>query len=301
MFDNIKDLEFYKDKDLSRYSTMKLKSTGSLAVANTIQAVQEFVKEANNNKIEYRLLGWGANQLLVDQASFIYLHLEIKNKDDIFSELSKSYELSASTSLAKLTSHAAKYGIMGWEVFTGIPASLGGAIFMNAGTNLGEIGEVVSEVTIVKSNGEIEIHQVGKNSFHYRGNTFCKPGDVIVAAKLINNGTSDLIKKKITDYLKLRNDTQPLNQATCGCMFKNIDNDGMTCRAGLSLDIMGLKGLSIGGVRVSHKHANFMENYDQASRDDVMKLSRMVQSELALTLGLDFELEVDTGEQKFEA
>ena len=299
MFEKIKDLEFFKDKDLSRYSTMKLKSTGNLAVASSVEAVKSFIIEANKNKIEYRPLGWGANQLLVDQAPFIYLHLDLKNPEDIFSKVFESYQLSASTSLAKLTAHAAKYGIIGWEVFTGIPASLGGAIYMNAGTNLGEIGEVVSEVTLVRANGEVEVHHIDKNSFHYRGNTFCKPGDVIVAAKLNTNGTSDSIKKKITDYLKLRNDTQPLNQATCGCMFKNIDNDGMTCRAGLSLDIMGLKGLSIGGVRVSHKHANFMENYDHASREEVLKLSRLVQSQLALTLGLDFELEVETGEQKF--
>lgn len=299
MFDNIKDLEYFEKIDLSRYSTMKLKSTGRLAIAKTIEAVQEFVQQASEKKIEYRLLGWGANQLIVDNAPFIYLHLKINNKEDIFSNLSNVYELTASTSLAKLTSHAAKYGIIGWEVFTGIPASLGGAIFMNAGTNLGEIGEVISEVMIVTSRGELKTHLVDKKSFHYRGNTFCEPGDVIVGAKLINSGTSDLIKKKITDYLKLRNDTQPLNQATCGCMFKNIDSDGMTCRAGLSLDIMGLKGLSIGGVRVSHKHANFMENYDHASREEVLNLSRLVQSELALTLGLDFELEVETGEQKF--
>lgn len=296
MFNSIENLEFHERIDLSQYSTMKLKCEGRLAVAKSVEAVQKFVKKANQEKIAYRVVGWGANQLLVDNATFVYLYLDFPRDSKVFEQVSDEYELPASTSLAKLTSHAAKFGLSGWEVFTGIPASLGGAIYMNAGTNLGEIGEVIKQVRIVRSNGDLEEVVINDKSFSYRSNSICNEGDVIVSAKLIHRGIDDSIKSKITQYLKLRNDTQPLNQATCGCMYKNIDKHGMTCRAGLSLDIMGLKGLSLGGVRVSRKHANFMENYDNASRQEVLELSRIVQSELALTLGLNFELEVETGE-----
>ncbi len=297
MFKAIENLEFHENIDLSRYSTMKLKCIGTLAIAKTVVAVQDFIKHAYELKQDYRVVGWGANQLLVDHAPFIYLHLDLPTDYSIFERSHDFYELPASISLAKLTSHAARFGLSGWEVFTGIPASLGGAIYMNAGTNLGEIGEITKEVSIVRRSGELEKVAITKDSFRYRSNSICKEGDVIVSAKLVHNGLDESIKTKITEYLKLRNDTQPLNQATCGCMYKNIEKDGMTCRAGLSLDIMGLKGLRVGGVRVSRKHANFMENFDQASREEVLELSRMVQSELALTLGLDFELEVFTGEK----
>lgn len=294
---NIQDVEFFESADLSRYSTMRLKANSPLAIIKSINGVQNFVKIANENKIEYRMLGWGANQLIVDQASFVYLHLEFEFDESILGSAKNSYKLPASLSLAKLTSHAAKFGVSGWQVFTGIPASLGGAIFMNAGTNLGEIGSVVKEVGIIDKTGKEYVHKVGEDSFSYRHNKFCGPGEVIVWAELVHFGTDEKITKQIKDYLKLRNDTQPLREATCGCMFKNAQVNGMTCRAGQSIDIMGLKGLSFGGVRVSHKHANFMENVDNSSRADVLKLSQLVQDELKLTLGVNFELEVDTGER----
>lgn len=293
----IKDIDFDPSADLSRYSTMRLRCHGPLAISKTIEATQQFVRAAKRNNISYRLLGWGANQLLVDQANFIYLHLEFDFDFDQLDKPSDRYHLPASLPLAKLTSHGARFSLSGWEVFTGIPASLGGAIYMNAGTNLGEIGEVVDKVGLIDVNGELREELITKNSFSYRHNKFCRPGEIIIWAELVHKGLDSTIKTRIRDYLKLRSDTQPLNKATIGCMYKNYENDGMTCRAGLSLDIMGLKGLSFGGVSVSHKHANFMENAGYATRNDVLKLTQLVQDELKLTLGIEFELEIDTGER----
>lgn len=295
--EEISNLDFAVSADLSRYSTMRLRCHSPLAIAKSIEAVQEFVRVCVANNIEYRVLGWGANQLLVDNAQFVYLHLEFPFDASQLESVKDSYHFPASLSLAKLTSHAAKFGLRGWEVFTGIPASLGGAVFMNAGTNLGDIGHVVSKVGLVTAKGEVREQVITDDSFSYRHNKFCGPGEVIIWAELKHLGIDENITKKIKEYLKMRNETQPLKENTCGCMFKNAQIDGMTCRAGLSLDIMGLKGLTLGGVRVSHKHANFMENFADAGRDDVLKLTQLVQDELKLTLGVDFELEVDTGER----
>lgn len=294
---DIQDLDFTLEADLSRYSTMRLKSVAPLATAKTVEAVSNFVKICQSNKYEYRLLGWGANQLLVDHPTFVYLHLDLDAGLSQLDNVQALYHLSASVSLAKLTAHAARHGLKGWEVFTGIPASLGGAIFMNAGTNLGEIGAVVKRVGLIGIDGKERIENINDKSFSYRHNNFCRPGEVIIWAELTHKGIDLDVTETIKAYLKMRNNTQPLREATCGCMFKNANIDGMTCRAGLSIDIMGLKGLTLGGVRVSHKHANFMENTGEASREDVLKLSQFIQDELKLSLGVDFELEVDTGER----
>ncbi len=299
IFKNIPDLDFDGAADLSRYSTMRLACLAPLATAKTIQAVQDFVRLCSQTNTKYKVLGWGANQLLVDGADFVYLHLEFPFDSSVFESLQAQYTFPASVSLAKLTSHAAKFGIKGWEVFTGIPASVGGAVFMNAGTNLGEIGSVVTKVGIVEADGSLREEIITKESFSYRHNKFCRPAEVIVWVQMHHLGYDEAVSSQIKDYLKLRNDSQPLNRPTCGCIYKNYDFNGMTCRAGLSLDIMGLKGLSFGGVRVSQKHANFMENTDNATRDDVLSLASIVSSELKLSLGLDFELEVDTGDRPF--
>tara|TARA_R110000868_G_scaffold97619_2_gene268581 strand:+ start:1668 stop:2576 length:909 start_codon:yes stop_codon:yes gene_type:complete len=299
IFKNISNLTYSEQADLSKYSTMRLACTAPLAIASSIEAVQEFVKACQASGRKYKVLGWGANQLLVDHPDFVYLHLKLPFDAKIFEEVRNDYLLPASVSLAKLTSHAAKFGVKGWEVFTGIPASVGGAVFMNAGTNLGEIASVIEKVGLVAIDGTIREEIISNESFAYRHNKFCRPGEVIIWAKLKHFGVDLKVSQQIKDYLKLRNDSQPLNRATCGCMYKNYENDGMTCRAGLSLDIMGLKGLSFGGVRVSQKHANFMENTDNATREDVLTLAEMISSELKLSLGLEFELEVDTGDRPF--
>src|SRR5690606_27919496 len=106
--------------------------------------------------------------------------------------------------------------LIGWEVFSGIPASLGGAIFMNAGTGLGEICEIVDSVRVM--DREANIREVTKNNlkFSYRHNHFIEPGEIIISAKLINKGLDEKIGEKIKDYLDFRKNTQPLNTKSCG-------------------------------------------------------------------------------------
>ena len=93
----------------------------------------------------------------------------------------------------------------------------------------------------------------------------------------------------------MRTRTQPLKEWTCGCVFKNHQNNqsGVTCRAGHFIDIMGLKGLSISNLQVSPKHANFMENRGESSYQDVLMMINILKKELKLSTGVDFETEVE--------
>jgi UDP-N-acetylmuramate dehydrogenase len=292
---NHPDIIIEIDKDLKKYSTMRLDARGDLITIKSIEGLKLALKTLTKNNIHYRVLGWGANVLLQSQADRPYIQLDFEFDRSIFNSVHEEYILPGSVSLATLTSHANKFGLKGWEVFTGIPASLGGAIFMNAGTNLGEIGSIIKEVKLITKNGEEKSVIISEKSFTYRHNHFIDEGDIIYEARLIHFGTDAAISKKIKEYLEMRNRTQPLKEWTCGCIFKNYHDvrSNVTCRAGLFIDIMGLKGLSIKNLQISPKHANFMENRGESSYEDVMEMITVLQKELKLQFGVSFETEVE--------
>jgi UDP-N-acetylmuramate dehydrogenase len=283
------EIEVEINKDLTKFSTMKLLATGDLITIRGIEGLKHTLKFLLSNKAHYRTLGWGANILLPRSSSVPYIQLDIQYDKTQFDSVQSEYLLPASVSLATLTSHANKFGLKGWEVFTGIPASLGGAIFMNAGTNLGEIGSIVKEVRIIAKTGSEKLIKIDKHSFGYRKNNFIQEGDIIVEARLIHFGIDEAISQKIRDYLEMRNRTQPLKESTCGCIFKNHE----TCLAGKSIDIMGLKGFTYKNLQVSLKHANFMENKGDSSYEDVIEMITILKAELKLQYGVSFETEVE--------
>ncbi len=289
----IDGLEINYDQDLTKFSTIKLQSTGNLVVVKNEVTLTKFIKKIKKTKFKYKILGWGANILLPEKLPWIAIQLKFDFDKSYLDKVQDIYELPASVSLAVLTSAASKLGLKGWEVFTGIPASLGGAIFMNAGTNLGEIGSLVTEVKFLDINGEIKIHIVDGKSFSYRKNNFLKDGEIVLSAKLKHFGVDEELKNEIRDYLEKRNKSQPMNQNTCGCIFKNSSLGEISCRAGHYVDIIGMKGFTLGGVRVSHKHGNFLENFGGSSYSETMQLMKLLQAELRLQFGVDFEFEVE--------
>jgi UDP-N-acetylmuramate dehydrogenase len=283
------DVEIEIDKDLTKFSTMKLTANGNLITIKSIKALKETLKYLTENNIKYRILGWGANILLPAHSEIPYLQLDFNFDKTIFEKAQEVYTLPASVGLATLTSHASKFGLKGWEVFTGIPASLGGAIFMNAGTNLGEMGKLVKTVKLVTKNGNERLIEIDEKSFGYRKNNFIEDGDVVAEVQLIHFGQDEEITKKIRSYLEMRNKSQPLKEATCGCVFKNNEK----CLAGKSIDILGLKGFTVNNLQVSLKHANFMENKGNSSAKDVLDMIAILQDELKLQFGVKFETEVE--------
>lgn len=288
---NLSDVTIEKNADLTKYSTMKLVAKGDLVTVTSVESLIEIQKIFKKNNISPRIIGMGANQLLPVQNDSPYLILKFPFDKESCDELRDEYIFPASVRLSTLTSMASKFGLLGWESFTGVPASLGGAIVMNAGTNLGEIGPLVTSVKYVNKDGEICEHIPTSESFSYRHCNFLKKGDIIIQVSMKHFGVDAQLREKIKNYLDLRNKTQPMSEKTCGCIFKN-SKGLVTCRAGMFIDIMGLKGLTYKGVRVSNKHANFMENFGASNYEDVVKLIEIVKSELKLQYGVDFETEV---------
>ncbi len=288
----IKDLLLEEDRELTKFSTMRAISHGSIIHVKSKDSLIILVKTLFNHKCDFRLVGWGANFVLPRTPNFILLKLDFKFDKTLIDPKKSSFVLPASVSLHQLTSLATKYGFSGWEYFTGVPASLGGAIFMNAGTNLGEIGSLVKRVWVINSSGVLREEIMNESSFGYRKNNFTRDGDTIVEAEIAHLGISDAISPKIESYLKLRQDTQPLKEKTCGCMFKNNVFLEGHCPAGQFLDIMGLKGLSIDGFRISPKHANFLENSDSGHYDGLVSAMGFISKELESQYGVKFEQEI---------
>lgn len=285
-------VEFRKGIDLSSFSTFKTKTIGDLLIVRSVDFIRKFLKENAIFNIEYKLLGWGANQILTNFSGF-YLKLELPFDRKELESFKSEFKLPASVSLAVLTSTASKLKIKGWEVLTGIPASLGGAIFMNAGTALGEIASITKSFEYVNLQGEIIEHQVGENTFSYRKNNIVKPGEVIISATLKTTVQDEEIPKKITDYLKYRNNSQPMNKNTCGCVFKNhVAKDGSRIPAGQIIDLLGLKGFGIPGIRISPIHANFFEHDGTLTDGQVISFLELVKDIVQLYTGIELEFEV---------
>lgn len=287
--ENTPGLDCRWDTDLTSFSTFRLKSQGDLAIVHDEKALAVLLSVLRTHNRNWRMLGWGANQVLSPVETDVLIQLDFTYDPAILSQARNEYELPASVGLNILTAHAIKFGTLGWEALTGIPASLGGAIYMNAGTALGEIGALVKSVRLMNAKGEIREEKINSTSFSYRKNHFVQSGDVILSAVLTHGGLDVTLPDKIRKYQEYRRQTQPLATKNCGCVFKNATP---TRQAGRLIDLTGLKGLTVGALRVSHKHANFMENSSGASSDDFSELTRLINQQMRLHWGVIFELEV---------
>ncbi len=281
------DLEF--SKDLSRYSTMRLKSVGNLATVRSEKALIDLLKILNEKKLNWRMLGWGANQLFPENANdFFYIKIQFDfDKKDFQMSKQKTY-FPASVSLNDLISLAMKNEIKGWEAMTGIPASLGGAIFMNAGTRLGEISDFVESIKILNNKQEIEIIKKNNESFSYRKNNFLKKGEVILGATLLHFESDPNTSNKIKKYLNYRKETQPLKTYNCGCVFKNFES----IPVGKLIDDLDLKGYSSEHFRISEIHGNFIEHFGSGSLKDLDSFILDIKDKVFKQKGLVLECEV---------
>lgn len=287
-FNKEKKSELKFDCDLSLYSTMRLNSSGDLFIIKSQKDLSFLLKILSRFKQGYNVLGFGANILLPEVSDLPYIQIKFDFNKDYLLEAKDRYIFPASITLSILSSHASKFNLVGWEVFTGIPASLGGAVFMNAGTNLGEIGKLISKVTIMDKDSVVREEEISTESFSYRSNHFCKEGDIILFVEMKNLGIQADIALIIKKYLTLRNNSQPLKAFTCGCVFKNDEK----CGAGQLIDLLRLKGLRVGGIKVSHKHANFMENTGNGTKSDVIRLIKIIQKEVKLNFNIELKTEV---------
>ena len=283
MNDVIKELEkanigrVEKDVFLSKYTTYK---TGGLARAivypKEVESLIKTIKILRRNNVKYKLLGNGSNLLFSDKK---YEGVLIKlNEFDNVEFFGNRIHVEAGFPLMKLSHLVAKRGLTGLEFASGIPGTIGGAVFMNAGAYKSDMGYITREVTVLTPDLKIITLENKEMNFHYR-TSFLKthPNYICLSAVIrLEKGNKNAIEKVIKDRRKRRIASQPLEYPSAGSVFRNPKD----MFAGQLIEELGLKGLKKGGAMVSDKHANFIINKDNASSKDIKELIDYVKEKV---------------------
>jgi UDP-N-acetylmuramate dehydrogenase len=214
--------------------------------------------------------------------------------------------------LMKLVLKCSKIGATGLENLAGIPGTLGGAIWGNAGAFGREIGDLVEKVKVLElKNSKLKIKELKKKDckFGYRESIFKKKKNWIILEAILRlkKGNKREIREKIKKILKLRREKQPLEFPSAGSVFKNVPvkdlpkkirkkfkdkiKDGFL-PVGFLIDIAGLKGYRIGGAKISEKHANFIVNLGKAKAKDVLELIKLIKRKIKRKFGIELKEEI---------
>lgn len=194
----------------------------------------------------------------------------------------------AGASLSAVVSLALAQELTGMEFCAGIPGSVGGAVWMNAGAYGKEIKDVVKNVYLLDANGEKKEMRREEITFEYRKTELPPRAIVLGASFKLEKGNAEEIKKRIAEIMKWRQEKHPLEYPNAGSIFKNIPGQP----AGRIIEEMGMKGQSIGDAQISPKHANFIVNTGKATAKDVLRLISLVQKKACEEKGINLETEV---------
>lgn len=236
----------------------------------------------------FLLIGAGSN-LLVSDAGIDGVVFRLSGAFDYAKVSGTELEAGAATSLAKLAKTAQRAALSGLEFASGIPGSLGGAVFMNAGAYGGEMKDVVTQTRFLDENGDMQTVSGSEHDFSYRHSVFSAGGKFILSAKMsLSPKNPDEILASMRDLNARRKEKQPLEKPSAGSTFKRPEG----YYAGTLIDQTGLKGLTVGGAQVSEKHAGFVINTGSATCADVRELIRRVQEAVYLAHGIRLEPEV---------
>jgi UDP-N-acetylmuramate dehydrogenase len=252
------------------------------------EELQESVARCVENNIPMRILGLGANLLVsdegVDGAVF-------RLDSDYFRRThfdGTTIEVGAGVDMQKLIVRTVREGLAGIEVLAGIPGTIGGGIRMNAGGKFGELGSFVKTVTVMDDEGTVFTRTRDDLVFSYR-HTNISARFILGATLVQEQDDPDKIMKRMKEIWMYKNNSQPLNTKSCGCVFKN---PGGGTGAGALIDQAGLKGLRAGGAEISTKHANFIVAHPGCRADDVKRLIKIIKEKVWEKNGIPLETEV---------
>jgi UDP-N-acetylmuramate dehydrogenase len=253
--------------------------------------LKEVVLRCREKDVHFRVLGFGSNLLISDKGvrgAVIKLDAEQFARTE-FNETSLTAW--AGAELAKLVLTCVQKGLSGLEALTGIPGSVGGSIKMNAGGNFGDIGAVVEKVSLMDNSGVIFEKSKPELIFDYRRSNITAPFILSAGLELVKADPEQIMRsvKEIWIYKK---NNQPLNTKNAGCIFKNPR--GLS--AGAMIDRVGLKGMQIGGAKVSEKHANFIVAEKGCTSRDVSRLIETVKQRVKEQFDIELELEIEIWE-----
>ena len=285
-FYDINDIKI--DEKLSEYVNFKVGGPADiLLIPNSKEQVIKSIKICKENNIPFYLIGNGSN-ILVRDGGFRGVVLSLKNVKNIYVDGEK-IEAECGVMLKEVSDKAIENSLTGFEFASGIPGTIGGAVFMNAGAYDGEISKVIESAEVIDENCNIIRLSREELDFGYRSSLVMKKGYTVLSAVFkLEKGQVKTIKELIEDLTNKRESKQPLEYPSAGSTFKRPTG----YFAGKLIQDAGLKGYSIGGAAVSEKHSGFVINKGNATAKDITDLIKHIQDEVKKQFGVDLHPEV---------
>jgi UDP-N-acetylmuramate dehydrogenase len=273
---------------LSAHTSLGVGGRADLVRLPDVQRLPELAEYLHRRGARWRVLGGGTNLLVVDEGLDDVILQLVREPDGLRFE-GQRVEVPAAASLGTVVMECAKRNLGGMEGLIGVPGTVGGALHMNAGAYGTEIGDLVRVVTVYRGSAQRqEVLQTGNLRFVYRHSSFA-PDDVLLSAWLeLPERPYAEILERIKECNQKRRASQPINEKSAGCIFKNPPGHS----TGKLIDALGMKGTRVGGAVVSELHANYIVNRYQATASDIFKLMDLMRERVLGAYGIELEEEV---------
>ncbi|WP_404406682.1 UDP-N-acetylmuramate dehydrogenase [Jeotgalibacillus malaysiensis] len=277
-----------KNVPLKDYTYTKIGGNADyLAIPESIEELTKAVTFAKKNNIPWMVLGNGSNVLIQDGGieGLVILTTSLTNMTIDVEKIT----VQAGAPIIEVSRAAHDHSLSGLEFACGIPGSVGGAVYMNAGAYGGEIKDVCTHVTVLTPEGSVEKLPAEKMAFDYRTSAIPDENWIVLEAEFVlEKADQHMIKAKMDELTYLRESKQPLEYPSCGSVFKRPPGHF----AGKLIQDSNLQGVQIGGAQVSLKHAGFIVNKGDATAKDYLNLVQHVQKTVKEKFGVDLEKEV---------
>ncbi|EJS71076.1 UDP-N-acetylenolpyruvoylglucosamine reductase [Bacillus cereus] len=279
------------NEPLARYTTMKIGGPADiLIVPNHVAGIEKTLQLVKQYKTKWTVIGRGSNLLVSDQGIegvVIRLgegldHLEVEKH---------RVRVGGGYPLIKLSTLLSRQGLAGLEFASGIPGSVGGAVYMNAGAHKSDISNILSKALILFENGTIDWLTNREMEFSYRTSVLQtkRPGIVLEAEFQLQVGEREKIVRNMQKNKDYRRETQPWNHPCAGSVFRNP----IPYFAGELIEKAGLRGYKIGGAQISEMHGNFIINTGGSSAQDVIDLIALIKHTIKDKFGVEMHTEVE--------
>lgn len=277
---------------LAEYTTYRIGGpAAALIFPRSVEDVAATVRFGHETGTPWLVLGLGSNVLVADRG-FDGIVLRIgKGLDQVVTEDATRWKVGAGLPTPHLARRSAAAGLGGAHLLVGVPGTVGGGVFMNAGAHGQDFSQVVGAVELVEADGSVRSVPGGAVPWKYRESGLA--GSVIVGATVeLRPEEPGALKEGVARHLRWRKEGTPFTEPCCGSVFRNPLAPGQPRTAGQLIDAAGLKGFRIGGAQVSSKHANYIVNLGGATARDVEAVIEAVRERVVKQFGIELALEV---------
>ena len=285
----INSVKVEKDVKLANYSSFRVGGPADLfLIPQNIEVLKEIIPDIHQSKLSYFILGKGSNLIISDKGyrGIIIYTGQLNN----YKVQGNTITAETGIELSKLADIACKNSLSGFEFAAGIPGSLGGALYMNAGAYGGEIKDVIKNARLINESGEIKVLNRKDLELSYRSSLLQKEKQKLIAVDLslkLKPTEKEKIKEKMKKLHQKRWSKQPMDLPSAGSIFKRPPEH----YTGPLIEETGLKGYQLGGAQVSTKHAGFIVNKGGATAEDIINLINKVKKEVYKISGVQLEVE----------